>query len=149
MQRDGTICSSKVENQRPMESHARTTATELQSSWEWNPSFLASGGRRKHCLGFYTAWRVSCMPCLWPMSKLSQQTWSLSRYLSYHQAPNFLTFVQEDSGEPENLSDLMPRLLGEEIGSGSTPGHLVHALTLAAAGDRCRSQCMTVISDGA
>ena len=45
-------------------------------------------------------------------------------------------FVQENSGEPENLSDLMPRLLGEEIGSGPTPGHLVHALTLAAAGDR-------------
>ena len=46
------------------------------------------------------------------------------------------SFVQEDSGEPENLSDLMPRLLGEEIGPGPTPGHLVHALTLAAAGDR-------------
>lgn len=60
---------------------------------------------------------------------------------------NLSLFVQENSGEPENLSDLMPRLLGEEIGSGPTPGHLVHALTLAAAGDRYISKCVTVSDD--
>ena len=38
----------------------------------------------------------------------------------------------------------MPRLLGEEMGPGPTPGHLVHALTLAAAGDRLPSYLTTL-----
>ena len=41
----------------------------------------------------------------------------------------------------------MPRLLGEEMGPGPTPGHLVHALTLAAAGDRFRSVCYLAMFD--
>ena len=76
------------------------------------------------------------MPCLWLTSKLFLQTWSSRRFCFCPGSLKNCSFVQEDSGEPENLSDLMPRLLGEEIGPGPTPGHLVHALTLAAAGDR-------------
>ena len=74
------------------------------------------------------------------MSKLFRKTWSSLRSTLENRPGSVRcfkrSFAQEDLGEPDNLVDLMPRLLGGEMGPGPTPGHLVHALTLAAAGDR-------------
>ena len=54
--------------------------------------------------------------------------------------------LEEERGEPDLPPEqLMLRLLGVEAGlAGPSPGHLVHSLTLPAAGDRSAS----VVEDG-